>query len=105
MFGGDKSLEETEAPPPQATHRLAFGVAREGGLKPVEGLLIGKLLTVQNMEQLLGKRANAPFRIEKGRGGIWREEGESPAVEALYLSLAARPIIWRRMPARGGDSL
>ena len=43
--------------------------------------------------------------MEKGRGCIWREEGESPSGEASSLFLADTPRAWPRLPARGGDSL
>ena len=72
-------------------------------MQPIEGLLVGRLFIGQHREQFLGEGANAPFHMEKGRGGIWRGEGDSPSGEGSSLSLAARPLARRRKLDRGGD--
>ena len=84
---------------------LAFCVTREGKLKPVEGLLVRRLSIGHQRKEFFWKRADAPFQMEEGRGGIWREEGESQTREASYLLLADRPLAWHCLPARGGGSL
>ena len=84
---------------------MAFCVACEGELKPVESLLVRRLLIGQQKEELFGKRAGALFQMEEGRSSIWREESESPGREASSLFLSDIPIAWHHLPARGGDSL
>ena len=66
---------------------LAFCVACEVKMKPVKGLLIRRLLINQHMKELFFKCADAPFQMEEGRSGIWREEGDSLGIEALSLFL------------------
>ena len=42
--------------------------------------------------------------MEKERGLVWMEEGETPEGEVLSLGLAARPLARIRPPDRGRDS-
>ena len=111
---GLEALErwEKQSPPLHGQHEgkgsigghriLRFWVAREGKLQTPP---VGRLSIGQHIEQFPGEGADAPFRMEKGRVSIWREEGENPLGKDLSLYLASCPLAWRRLPYRGGDSL
>ena len=84
---------------------LEFCIDREVKLKPVEGLLIRRLLIGKQRKKLFRKLTNASFHMEEGHCGIWREESESPTREALSFFFSDHPLAWHSLPARGGDSL
>ena len=85
-------------------HRiLAFCVAREGKLKPVQSLLVRRLSIGQKRKEFFRKLSDAPFQIKEERGGILREESESLSREASYLFISDRPLAWHCMSDRGGE--